>query len=333
MRKELIITLLAISSFAAYAQNNNDPYAVFGHKSNITYEKKKVSDYFIIYNSDKTSEIKSMALNFDAELVLFLGDNDTILKRVNIKPEYIMRWLSPDPLADKAPSWSPYRFCNDNPVLYIDPTGLWEFQYNNDENGNTTNVQLVKQDGDNWKTFKEQTNMSRKELKQMFGKDFKNVLNSTSSFEMEQLGGKFAEMENAIVNLNKGDLTNNNCWGSATQMAETGKIDVNGRIKTSFEFDGKLQSYTNVSTPKTGDVIRYADPQNPLIATHGAVFLLQNDKGVQVFTKNGFSPGSTYEIMYQNTMLNLSNNPENPGGYGAPTGTVFPSVQFPYYRR
>jgi len=32
-------------------------------------------------------------------------------------------WLSIDPLAEKYPSWSPYNFCLQNPVLYVDPDG------------------------------------------------------------------------------------------------------------------------------------------------------------------------------------------------------------------
>ena len=32
--------------------------------------------------------------------------------------------MSVDPLAEETPEWSPYAFCNNNPVRYIDPTGM-----------------------------------------------------------------------------------------------------------------------------------------------------------------------------------------------------------------
>jgi len=42
---------------------------------------------------------------------------------------YVMqigRLGSVDPLAEKAPSWTPYRYGFNNPVLFIDPNGLFE---------------------------------------------------------------------------------------------------------------------------------------------------------------------------------------------------------------
>jgi len=33
------------------------------------------------------------------------------------------RWLAVDPLHIKYPSWSPYNFAMDNPILFVDPAG------------------------------------------------------------------------------------------------------------------------------------------------------------------------------------------------------------------
>ena len=33
------------------------------------------------------------------------------------------RWLTPDPLADKYPGWSPYNYCLNNPLKLVDPDG------------------------------------------------------------------------------------------------------------------------------------------------------------------------------------------------------------------
>ncbi|HZH87858.1 MAG TPA: RHS repeat-associated core domain-containing protein [Chitinophagaceae bacterium] len=36
----------------------------------------------------------------------------------------IGRWLSPDPLAEEFPEWSPYNFVENSPLVLIDPTGM-----------------------------------------------------------------------------------------------------------------------------------------------------------------------------------------------------------------
>ena len=35
----------------------------------------------------------------------------------------LARWTTPDPLAEKYPGISPYVYCNDNPVNFVDPDG------------------------------------------------------------------------------------------------------------------------------------------------------------------------------------------------------------------
>ncbi len=52
--------------------------------------------------------------------------SDNKLSNLDIKDlgkEQPARWLSVDPLADKYPSWSPYNYCLNNPLLFIDPNG------------------------------------------------------------------------------------------------------------------------------------------------------------------------------------------------------------------
>ncbi len=38
-------------------------------------------------------------------------------------------WLSVDPLAEKAPGWTPYRYGFNNPIKYTDPKGLFETKF------------------------------------------------------------------------------------------------------------------------------------------------------------------------------------------------------------
>ncbi len=42
------------------------------------------------------------------------------------------RWFAADPLAEKYYDWSPYNYCANNPIKYVDPTGKMKVIYNPD---------------------------------------------------------------------------------------------------------------------------------------------------------------------------------------------------------
>lgn len=121
MKVKILLSILVFSSFAANAQNDN-PYAIFGHKTNVVYETK-VRDLFIIQNNDPSSKTKAIAFNIEEGYILFLGTNDSILSRTKIQPNQLLRWLSVDPLSKDYPSISPYAFVANNCINAIDPDG------------------------------------------------------------------------------------------------------------------------------------------------------------------------------------------------------------------
>lgn len=120
MRNYIILALLILSFSNAFTQEN--PYEIFGHESKVKYETK-ISEYLTVKNTDTNSVTKSMVFNMDEGVILFLGNNDTIIKSVIIQPEQLLKWLSVDPLAKKYPHYSPYNFVVNNPLNAIDPNG------------------------------------------------------------------------------------------------------------------------------------------------------------------------------------------------------------------
>lgn len=121
MKIKILLTLFAISSFAANAQNDN-PYAIFGHKTNVLYEDKK-PDLFRVKNCDTISQVTTLAFDFQKHLIYLLDKNDSTIDQAPIDNNKLLRWLSIDPKAKEYPGLSPYNFVANNPLYYIDPDG------------------------------------------------------------------------------------------------------------------------------------------------------------------------------------------------------------------
>ncbi len=57
-----------------------------------------------------------------AQITLAEEDCDGV-DELRIYSGHIARWLGVDPQADKYPDVSPYVYCEDNPLMYVDPDG------------------------------------------------------------------------------------------------------------------------------------------------------------------------------------------------------------------
>lgn len=112
---------LLFSAMSLFSQNTN-PYLIFGYNSEIEY-KLPMDKLFRIDNADTVSEMKTIVIDFESSLVYLLGEYDVILDTINLNPDDVLIWLSVDPMSDKYPQHSPYVYCSNNPLRYIDPNG------------------------------------------------------------------------------------------------------------------------------------------------------------------------------------------------------------------
>ncbi|MCO5254491.1 MAG: hypothetical protein M9892_09025 [Bacteroidetes bacterium] len=119
MKTKILLILLAISSFAANAQNDN-PYAIFGHKTTVNYVD---NDLFTLENPDSTSLTKKIVYNAEERKLYLYGDDNILLHSYSVLPTNQFIWLSTDPAARKYPSMSPYSAFGGNPILITDPNG------------------------------------------------------------------------------------------------------------------------------------------------------------------------------------------------------------------
>ena len=116
--KKTLMLLAAMVAISAHAQN---PFAEYGYTPKIaTYSNGQFNEF---HDLDTIVKIGSVLFNTRSEQIVAFVEKDTLNPEATLQPDIVSRWLSPDPLAAKYPSHSPYVFAIDNPIYWIDPDG------------------------------------------------------------------------------------------------------------------------------------------------------------------------------------------------------------------
>jgi len=195
----------------------------------------------------------------------------------------------------------------------------------------STKAFLIKQEGDSLETLAEQTGLDIEFLKSLYSQEEIEAINTAENVNIGEglLGGYIKGINEA---LNEANYISCNCWGSALEYGHNKSVDPEGGIDLSTDADERLNNeFTEVDKPQIGDVIRYGKedgysstdlngdgkvdnvdeairisvglPSEGSAAggtSHMANFLLENDEGTQVFTKNGNS--NKWTISYETPM-------------------------------
>lgn len=104
-----------------YIEEGN-PFKEYGYKPKIlTLSNGKYKEFF----TDSIIQIGSFVFNRDSRQItgVKILENKGI-SEATLKPDIVSRWMSPDPLSDEFPNWSPYNFVENNPIRFVDPLGL-----------------------------------------------------------------------------------------------------------------------------------------------------------------------------------------------------------------
>lgn len=205
------------------------------------------------------------------------------------------RWLSIDPMADKYPEWSPYNYTLNNPLVYVDPNGMWTATY--DEDGNVVSAEYEK--GDTYEGLYTQLGISAEDFSDKYGIDLSQGI-TTKTFNITNY---------VLTNtdFSAGSVGNANCASfvlNATGMEIPQAMSVNfGGEVINFpaeesavideNFGNTLQSkygYGNTDNPHTGDVAVFSGnyKNNPQNSIHTGIFVLNNQAGnPQYISRNG----------------------------------------------
>ena len=272
----------------------------------------------------------------------------------------IGRWMNIDAFSEKAYSLTPYRYCFNNPLLYIDPDGRWEFQvdYKKDKDGNQTSelyLKLVAQKGDDIHSLSKQTGIKERKLEKMKLGELNEKSIITGGM------GRLVDFNriNEALNYSPAQCKDqNNCWNMSFEYAEGNRISSDGSYPTvggatlQLTADGYLTTasngFENEANPQSGDIMRFSngqycvynedntltctpiDPKSKGGTSHYAIFLLNNDKGTQVFTKNGAN-ADNYRVQYTTEKTSSSADHTLLQAYGNPVGVG--NGKSPYYRK
>lgn len=109
-----------------------NPFAKYGQYPKIaTLSKGK---YLEFHDKDSIVNIGSVKYNRKSKEIVQFRKID--LSDPDVQPylDTAGRWISPDPLSEEFPDWTPYRYGFNNPIKFTDPTGMLEDWYQ-DDNG------------------------------------------------------------------------------------------------------------------------------------------------------------------------------------------------------
>ena len=98
-----------------------NPFAKYGSKAPVaTLSKGK---YLEVHDLDSIVTIGTSRWHVDNKKIV----GDIIIDSLNVDAQPIGdapgRWMSPDPLSEEFPEWSPYTMCYNNPIKFVDPDG------------------------------------------------------------------------------------------------------------------------------------------------------------------------------------------------------------------
>lgn len=130
------ISLLPAISSAQDAENSN-PYAIFGRAPYVAGERKEdanAENLFVIENAAEGSEVSRMEHDPKTGRVRLLDKHGKLLRDKFLKAGE-SGWLTQDQFAEKYYPVSPYAFCLNNPVRFIDPNGqeVWIYYQDDDD--------------------------------------------------------------------------------------------------------------------------------------------------------------------------------------------------------
>ncbi|MPT36611.1 MAG: hypothetical protein E2604_16350 [Flavobacterium sp.] len=258
-----------------------NPFAKFGYKAKVaTLSKGK---YLEVHDLDSIVTIGSVRFHVDRKEIVGFIEPDTINGEY-ARPvgDIASRWLSPDPLAEEFPSWSPYTFVYNNPLKFTDPTGMAPeaVDFKPDRNGN-----LIVEKGDTAEKLKQQYGVTVADKDFQFKEGNVILLNNNMTRSIERSNGVTSDTGST-----KGWDNVNDCYvcDQASQMAVAG-VEITPKNANNYkQFTENTSGFSEVkdfSKTKFGDGVAMIGTglSQHIVANYGK----SNDGTQYVYSKDG----------------------------------------------
>lgn len=244
--KTFLIMVVIFSTTATFAQVN--PFAKYGYDVKVlTMTNGRFNEFF---DMDTVVQIGDLLFNTNSMKIIGFAEKDSITPMPDAS--VISRWVSPDPLAEEYWSLSPYNYCLNDPILFVDPNGMWVVNIisNTDDDGNTTySLNFTAEKDDNIETLSKQLGVSvdyLNGLSELDGADF----SEGNSFGLNEIG--IVSNINSFLN---GDLNSEDANCRYFAMSANG-LTASDKFNTDPSF---LDDFSNVpaSQASIGDIVTY----------------------------------------------------------------------------
>lgn len=133
MRK--LILFLSTGVFGVLSIFAQTPYDNFAPEQSVKSMIELPKTQFRVANTNTEGEVRYAEFDKNTLSLTLLGDSSNVIKTLVFSPKE-KKFLTMDPLAEKYYSISPYAFCANNPMKYIDPDGrtIQVYDYANNQN-------------------------------------------------------------------------------------------------------------------------------------------------------------------------------------------------------
>ncbi|MEQ8909420.1 MAG: hypothetical protein RIC95_09520 [Vicingaceae bacterium] len=121
------ISLLFSFVFLSALMAQENPFEEYDYQPQMaTMSGGKYKEF---HDRDTIVRIGNLVYNTKSERIIGFEQEDTVVSEATMAVDVVSRWISPDPKAKELPSWSPYAYGLDNPILFIDPDGQFPYTF------------------------------------------------------------------------------------------------------------------------------------------------------------------------------------------------------------